>query len=399
MFGSVGIFTRRRVYHIQTQPQSLIQHLRNNARQQRAHQFQARVGVHLDQPRHELPIDHEIQPENLEVVLVSLGGDLDERALDGVDSDLFHPGQNLFLEIVLFLGMVRIEVLLELSVGDLVRRLILAIIGSVLLDRIVGQVDLPLEIVDVELVGGSADVAFLEPVRLEDAVDLADHHVVPDIELPLLIQEGTIDVKLHYEGLLAAILMHFLRLDDRIQFVYLIDHSDAVASVGELPWLDDPDVAHRSLLQTTILELAFLLFHVGLSLFVVGDESFVLGVFEASFDMESEGDRFEEIARGQFVVLLEVIEKCLFVAEVEVVGEVVVHSLILAAQLLQVETLLPLAQRFVPYILDALPIQILLKFRHYLIEELLVLQFFTLFLLLLFALRAHIQLPALLLRK
>ena len=83
----------------------------------------------------------------------------------------------------------------------------------------------------------------------------------------------------------------------------------------------------------------------------------------------------------------------------EVVGEVVVHSLILAAQLLQVETLLPLAQRFVPNILDALPIQILFKFRHYFIEELLVLEFFTLFLLLLFALSAHIQLATLLLSK
>ena len=308
MFGSVGVFARRRIHHIQSQPQSLIQHLRNNASQQRTHQLQARIGVDFDQPGHELPIDHEVQPEDLEVVLVSLGGDLDERALDGVDGDLFHPGQNLFLEIVLLLGMVRIQVLLELGVGDLVRRLILAIIGSVLLDRIVGQVDLPLEVVDVELVGGSADVPFLEPVRLEDPVDLADHHVVPDIELPLLIQEGPINIQLYYEGLLAPIIMHFLRFYDRVELVYLIDHSDAVASVGELPWFDDPDVAHGSLLQTTILELAFLFFHVGLSLFVVGDKSFVLGVFEASFYMESEGDSSEEIARGQFIVLFEVIE-------------------------------------------------------------------------------------------
>lgn len=47
-------------------------------------------------------------------------------------------------------------------------------------------------------------------------------------------------------------------------------------------------------------------------------------------------------------------------------SQMVVHFLMLAVELLQVETLLPFVQRFIPNVLDALSEQILLIFWHYL---------------------------------
>ena len=59
---------------------------------------------------------------------------------------------------------------------------------------IVGEVDLPLEVEDIELVRSGPYVSFLVPVGLENPVQLADHHVVPDVEFASLVQEGPIDV-------------------------------------------------------------------------------------------------------------------------------------------------------------------------------------------------------------
>lgn len=82
--------------------------------------------------------------------------------------------------------------------------------GSVLLDGVVGQVYFSLEVVDAELVGGCAYVALFEPVGLEDPIELADHHVVSDVKFSLLVEERAVDVELHDEGLLAAVVMCFL---------------------------------------------------------------------------------------------------------------------------------------------------------------------------------------------
>lgn len=52
--------------------------------------------------------------------------------------------------------------------------------------------------------------------------------------------------------------------------------------------------------------------------------------------MESQRNGLKQIAGCELVVLFEVIEQCLFVAKVEVMSEVVVHSLVLTVHLLQV---------------------------------------------------------------
>jgi hypothetical protein len=71
-------------------------------------------------------------------------------------------------------------------------------------------------------------------------------------------------------------------------------------------------------------------------------KSFVLCVFGSFSDVEGEWNDLEKLAIGQLIVLFEVIEKSLFVTEVEVVGEMVVHLLVLVFMFRQLQDLLPL---------------------------------------------------------
>ncbi len=103
-----------------------------------------------------------------------------------------------------------------------------------------------LEIEDIELVGGGADVALFVPVGLKNTIELADHHVVADVKLAPLVEEGTIDVQLHDEGLLCAVVVSSFAFHDGIQLVDLIDDCDAIAAVSQLSWLHYPDIPHRT---------------------------------------------------------------------------------------------------------------------------------------------------------
>lgn len=142
-----------------------------------------------------------------------------------------------------------------------------------------------------------------------------------------------------------------------------------------------------------------LFFHVSLSLFVVGHKAFILGVFQACLDVESERDGFEQVALGEFIVFFEVIEQGFFVAEVEVVGEMVVHPLGLPAELLEVELLLSLIEGLVPEMFYCLFEQILFVLGHNFVQKLFIFELFTLLLFLLFTLRPHKQLATLLPQK
>lgn len=119
----------------------------------------------------------------------------------------------------------------------------LAIEGAVLLDGVICEMDhLVSDVIEVEVVGGGADVALTEPVGSHDAVEASDEHVVPDVEFSAFVQQWILDVFLDDVGLVIAIVMFLLLLEDVIQLVNLIDHHDTVASVRQLPRLHNPDI-------------------------------------------------------------------------------------------------------------------------------------------------------------
>ena len=92
--------------------------------------------------------------------------------------------------------------------------------------------------------------------------------------------------------------MGTLGLEDGVELVDLVYDCDAVATVGVLPWFDDPDVTHFALLLYAQLHLFLLFLDVGLALFVIGQESLVLWVLDAFLDMERQGDSLEQITAG-----------------------------------------------------------------------------------------------------
>jgi hypothetical protein len=110
-----------------------------------------------------------------------LRADLGVHASGCILRHLFHLGQDFILEIVLSIGN-GIEVVLVLRIRYFIVGLVLAIFGVLLLDGVVGQMDLWLEVVDVEEVGGCPYVTFLVPVCSGHSIEVGDQHVVPDVE-------------------------------------------------------------------------------------------------------------------------------------------------------------------------------------------------------------------------
>ena len=79
------------------------------------------------------------------------------------------------------------------------------IFGIPFLHSVIGEVYFWLKIVDIELVGGGADVALLVPVCAGDSEEVGDHEVVPDVELAVVVEEGAVDVHLDYVGALCLL--------------------------------------------------------------------------------------------------------------------------------------------------------------------------------------------------
>jgi hypothetical protein len=226
---------------------------------------------------------------------------------------------------------------LELLIGYFVVGLVLVVIREPLLDCVVGEVDFRLEVADVELVGGGADVALLVPVGSRDSEEVGDEHVVSDVEFTVVVEHGSIDVHLYDVGAFGLLLVDAAvegvaascgvsLFQEGVQFVDLIDHGNSPALVAVLPWLDDPDIPHLILIGSSFLLFLLLLLDGLLPLPIVLHELAVLWILHALPDVEGQGDVLVDVLADEGVVLPEVVEERLLVAEVEVVDEVVVEG-------------------------------------------------------------------------
>lgn len=224
---------------------------------------------------------------------------------------------------------------MELCVGNLIGWLETTVKWCVFLDSVVGEMDFSLEVENIELIGSSSDVAFLVPVSFEDSVELADHHIVANIELSLLVKERSVDVELDNEGLFCTVLMLSLTFHDGIEFIRLIDDCDSIASISQFSWFHDPNIPHWSSNSHAIFLILFLFADDGLTFLVISNESFILWILCALLDVEGQRNDLEEISTDQLVVFFEIVEESFLVAEVEVVGEMVVHLLMLVGLFVQ----------------------------------------------------------------
>lgn len=180
-------------------------HVGNDAVEKRAGALETWVGVDFNEPRLELTIDHEIQPENLKIIHQIPRRNLGKNTPHRISAHLLHFRQDLLPKIILLPPERPIQVPLKLLITDLIIRLKLMIVGITFLHSVVGEMYLRLEIVDIELVGGGADVALLVPVSAGDSEEVGDHEVVADVEFAVVVEEGAVDVHLDDVGALGLL--------------------------------------------------------------------------------------------------------------------------------------------------------------------------------------------------
>lgn len=79
------------------------------------------------------------------------GGDLGIDTPCSIRGHLLHPPQNTFLEVVLLLLVIGVQISLKLSIGQFIGAFVPPILRVLLLNRIVSQVNLWLELTYIEL--------------------------------------------------------------------------------------------------------------------------------------------------------------------------------------------------------------------------------------------------------
>ena len=300
----------RREEHIEAELEGVVHHARDDAFESGGGGLEAGIGVDFDEPGPAVLVDHEIQPEHFEggrsVPLAKqvIGG------LDGMPANLLQLWADLLIEVeVLLRG---IEVLLEVVVAELVAILILAVLVAVDLDGIVGEVDeLVVGVAQLELVAAGADVALVVPVAAHLAVEAHQQHVAADVELPPVVQQRPVDVLLDYEGLLRVVLPRYLSLHPAVYLLEVAVDGDAVAAVGVLPGLHDPQPLLALLPRLLVL------------LEVAGELQ--PGLVAVALHVEGDRQVVEDLLAVALVVGLHVVVQRLLVAQELVALEVVVQ--------------------------------------------------------------------------
>jgi len=269
----------------------LLDHIGNYFIQKGTDAIQTRVGVDLNQPWLEIAINHEIQPKYLKIIELVVGAHLGVDTPNGVFPYLLHLWQNFIFEIVLPISE-SVQVVLKLGIRQFVCRLVLAIIWKVLLNRIIGQMDLRIKVVNVEVVRRGSNVALFVPVGSGYSIEVGDKHVVSDIELPFVVKKRSVNVHLDYiclfilfDLLLFGISVGFLALfDDTVQLINLVDNCYSSALVWVFTRFDDPNIS--GLFQCVFFGFFFFSDDFRPPL-IVFDKSFILVILKTTLNVKS----------------------------------------------------------------------------------------------------------------
>ena len=211
---------------------------------------------------------------------------LHKHTFNRIQSNFLHLPNNLLLKFIL-IPVNTIQICLKLPVWYFISRFVSSIQRSMFLHWIIGEMNLSVKIVYIELVWWSSDIALPEPIGFKYPVNLAYHHVMSDIKFSSFIEKWSIYIQLHYECFFSTIVMFFLCFYYRIELIYLIDNSDTMTSVSELSRFDNPYISKRSFNSLPILHLPLLSFNSTLSFFMICYKSFVLLIFGSFLDVES----------------------------------------------------------------------------------------------------------------
>ena len=107
----------------------------------------------------------------------------------------------------------------------------------------------------IKLVRCCPNVALLIPVPPHNPKHVGDQHVVPDVELSVVVQHWTIDVQLNNVSLVGSVLMLLLLVQHIVNLIELVNYCNPVPSIRKFPRLHDPNVPQ---LLPLLLRLIFL---------------------------------------------------------------------------------------------------------------------------------------------
>ena len=122
-------------------------------------------------------------------------------------------------------------------------------------------------------------IAFSVPISFHDAVAAIQHDVVPQIEFPLAVKQGFLDVFLDDVGFVCTIIVFFFFLEDCLYLLKIETDDDSVASVCVLAGFDDPGIE-----LVDRVGVAFVLF---VDRVVILQEFQILVIFYAVLDVKS----------------------------------------------------------------------------------------------------------------
>jgi hypothetical protein len=138
-------------------------------------------------------------------MLEFLRTDFQACTLDRIQTNFLHPGKYLAIKVIALFRICLIQIFLELSIRYLVGRLKSAIIWRILLHCVIGQVYFPFKVLNIKLISAGSDVTLFKPVAFHDPMYVSDQHVMPDVELTLLVEQRTINIQLDDEGFLTTV--------------------------------------------------------------------------------------------------------------------------------------------------------------------------------------------------
>lgn len=101
--------------------------------------------------------------------------------------------------------MLLFQVLLEISITELIAFLILPILRQILLNRIIRQMYSCCVCFQTELKTRRSDVPLLIPIATYYSIYACDHHVMPNIEFPSAVKKWAVKIGLHDVGFWIAV--------------------------------------------------------------------------------------------------------------------------------------------------------------------------------------------------
>lgn len=223
------------VHWIQSNPKTIIKQLRYYPCQQRTANLKTRVCVALYQVHLKRLVDHKVVAEDLERVAYTQRVNLVVDCAETVHHEPLHARKQVAHETNVFVLVIAVQEPLKVVDAQLVGVLVLAVVVSVGLHSVIGQVHKSVaEILEVKRLRASAEVYVAVHVASEETVDGGKHSEGTDVEFSAADEKWSVDVELYDTRLFV--------FDDVFDLMKIRADFNPRTSIGIFTWFNDPNV-------------------------------------------------------------------------------------------------------------------------------------------------------------